>query len=317
MKIENFEFKGKNGVTLPAMLWLPEDTPKLILQVTHGMTEHMERYSSLAAVLTTQGIAVAGFDLRGHGKNSGDSGIASFGENGWEAVLEDMHLFFGELEEHFCTVPHVMLGFSLGSFLLREYLGRYPERVAGAIIMGTGYQPGLVLSVMMAVVKSQMKKAGIDGVTNLIKKLSFGVYNEKFKPNRTDFDWICSDKMQLEAYLADPLRRENISTGLFWQMLGAMKRTCGRNAYDGWQKKMPVLLLSGEDDPVGSAGKGVQRVQEHMKKSGMCHVTMELFPAARHDILHEEASGAAEKAREKILCWLLELIQNYKMGRNR
>lgn len=303
MQTETFEFEGSNCQKLPATMWLPEQEPRCILQIAHGMTEHIGRYAALAQALTGHGIVVAGFDLRGHGRNPGDPNVASFGEGGWEASTQDMHLFFEVLAERFPGLPHYMLGFSLGSFLLREYLGRYPAGVAGAAILGTGYQPGLVLGVMMAVVKSQIKKAGFDGTTDLVKQLSFGNYNQKFKPNRTIADWLCADNTQLDAYLADPLCRKNISAGLFWQLLGSMKRTGSRNAYHGWNKDTPVLLLSGQDDPVGDSGKGVLAVKQRMEKAGIRSVAMQLLPNARHDLLHEE-SGAAADARKALIDWM-------------
>lgn len=308
MQTEAFEFDGYNGLSLPATLWLPEQTPRCILQITHGMTEHIGRYTALAQELTGHGIIVAGFDLRGHGRNLGDPNIASFGEGGWEASIQDMHLFFGVLAERFPGLPHFMLGFSLGSFLLREYLGRYPEKVAGAAIMGTGFQPGPVLNIMMAIVKSQIKKAGFDGTTDLVKQLSFGNYNQKFKPNRTIADWLCADYTQLDAYLSDPLCRKTISAGLFWQLLGAMKRTGSKDAYHGWNKETPILLLSGQDDPVGDSGKGVLSVKQRMDKAGIRSVSMQLFPNARHDLLHEE-STAAPSARDSMLDWIDGLLQ--------
>ena len=304
MRKEVFELDGHGGVKLPAVLWLPDSEPKQMLQITHGMTEHIDRYTKLAEELTAQGVVVAGFDLRGHGQNPGDSKIASFGEGGWNASMEDMHLFFNALEERFAGIPHFIFGFSLGSFLLREYLSKYPDDVSGAIIMGTGYQPKIVLAVMMAIVKSQIKKAGFDGTTDLVKQLSFDTYNQKFKPNRTNADWLCADEAQLDAYLADPLCRENISAGLFWELLGSMRRTGSRFAYDGWDTDLPILLISGQDDPVGGAGKGVQTVYQYMTKTGMKNVAIHLLPGARHDILHEETCGAAAEAREIIAKWL-------------
>lgn len=117
---ETFEFSGCCGMALPAVLWLPDGEPRRILQIVHGMTEHIGRYEAFAKALTAQGIAVAGYDLRGHGQNPGNPDVASFGEGGWEASLEDMRLFFEYLAARFPGVPHDMLGFSLGSFLLRE-----------------------------------------------------------------------------------------------------------------------------------------------------------------------------------------------------
>lgn len=304
MNVEKIQFAGEGGVTLPGVLWLPEGGPRAVLQIAHGMTEHMGRYGRLAQALTEQGVAVAGFDLRGHGENPGDPDCASFGEGGWEASLEDMHRFSLSLRQRFPEARHYMLGFSLGSFLLREYLNRYPEPLSGAVILGTGHQPDAVLSLMMAIVKGQIRQAGFDKTTPLVKKLTFESYNQKFRPNRTPSDWLCEDREQLDAYRADPLCRENISAGLFWQLLGAMKRTGGRHAYDHWNKDLPVLLLSGENDPVGDFGKGVCRVKRAMDRSGFTHVTMHLIPNARHDLFHEEKSGAAENARRILTDWL-------------
>ena len=198
-----------------------------------------------------------------------------------------------------------MLGFSLGSFLLREYLTKYPEEgeIAGAIIMGTGHQPGWLLAVMMGIVKGQIKKAGFDKTTDLVRQLSFGTYNQKFKPNRTAADWLCSDETELEKYLADPLVRKDISSGLFLELLGSMKRSGSAYEYDGWDTGLPILLISGRDDPVGDGGKGVQAIYNHMKKSGMENVTVELFPGARHDLLHEESS-TADAAWKYIAEWM-------------
>lgn len=301
MKTETFEFIGQNGTNLPASLWLPEGEVKAVLQIAHGMTEHMGRYESFARFLCPMGIAVAGFDLRGHGKNAGDPEVASFGEGGWDASIEDMRLFYTLLQARFPGVRHYMLGFSLGSFLLREYLSKYPDegRPDGAIIMGTGHQPGWLLSIMMGIVNGQIKKAGFHKTTDLVRQLSFGTYNQKFKPNRTAADWLCADEVELNRYLADPLVRRDISAGLFWELLGSMKRA-GRNCDYG---TLPILLISGQDDPVGDGGKGVRAIYNRMLKTGMEHVTLKLFPGARHDLLHEDSS-AADGARKMIAEWI-------------
>ena len=278
MKAEYFDFTGHKGTVLPGYIWLPDGEVKAVMQVAHGMTEHMGRYEAFADYLCPMGIAVAGFDLRGHGKNPGDPEIASCGEGGWAASIEDIRLFYELLKRRCVGVPHYMFGFSLGSFLLREYLTKYPAEgeIAGAIIMGTGHQPEWLLSIMMGIVKGQIKKAGFDKTTDLVRQLSFGTYNQKFNPNRTDADWLCADKAEVGKYLADPLVRKDISAGLFWELLGCMKRTGSAYEYDGWDTSLPVLLISGQDDPVGNGGKGVQALYQRMKKSGMENVTIRL-----------------------------------------
>ena len=304
MRTERYEFEGFGGVRLPAVLWLPDGAPKCVLQITHGMTEYMGRYARFGEDLCQYGIAVAGFDLRGHGKNVGDPAVASFGPGGWQASIEDMHLFHGDLQQKMPGLPHYMLGFSLGSFLLREYLSKYPDGIAGSIIAGTGHQPGWLLGILMGVVSGQIKKAGFDNTTDQVRQLSFGTYNQKFKPNRTVADWLCADKVELDKYLADPLVRKDISAGLFWELLGSMKRTGTVQAYANWKKDMPIMLLYGGDDPVGDAGKGVVRIYDGMKKAGMKKVDFWCLPDARHDIFHEEAGGTAELVRHEICDWL-------------
>lgn len=304
MRIETFDFNGYQETVLPAMLWMPDDEPKALLQITHGMTEHIGRYGAFAQKMTTQGIAVAGFDLRGHGKNPSTPNVASFGEDGWEASLQDVRLFFDFLAARFLGIPHHMIGFSLGSFLLREYLGKWPDGVSSAIIMGTGNQPEFVLSIMMAIIKGQIKKRGFDNTTDLVRQLSFGAYNQKFKPNRTVSDWLCADEKQLDDYISDPLCRKDISSGLFWQLLGAMKRTGGKDACSIWNKDMPVLLISGKNDPVGDLGKGVQSVKKQLDNAGMKHVSMHLLPGARHILLNEYECGAADQACSLMADWL-------------
>jgi len=306
VKNEQFDFYGHNKAILPGFVWLPKGKVNAVLQITHGMTEHMGRYDAFAQYLCDRGIAVAGFDLRGHGRNPGDAEVASFGEGGWAASIEDMQLFYELLEQRLPGVPHYMLGFSLGSFLLREYLTKYPDEgeIAGAIIMGTGHQPGWLLTIMQWIVKGQIKKAGFDKTTDLVRQLSFGAYNQKFKPNRTAADWLCADEAELGKYLADPLVRRDISAGLFWELLGSMKRTGKKTTYEKWNKKMPVLLLYGENDPVGDFGKGVQRLYDQMRKAGIQIITFQRFLDARHDLLHEEATRA-ESVRHCIADWLI------------
>ena len=155
MKKEQFDFYGHNKAILPGFVWLPEGNVNAVVQITHGMTEHMGRYDAFAQYLCDRGIAVAGFDLRGHGRNPGDRSVASFGEGGWAASIEDMQLFYELLEQRLPGVPHYMLGFSLGSFLLREYLTKYPEEggIAGAIIMGTSDLPGMLLKASQVLCK--------------------------------------------------------------------------------------------------------------------------------------------------------------------
>ena len=157
---------------------------------------------------------------------------------------------------------------------------------------------------MMAIVKTQIKSNGFDGTTSLVKQLSFETYNSKFKPNKTDFDWLCADEEELQKYMLDSACADSISSGLFWQLLSSMRYTGSKSAYQNWKKDMPVLLLSGEKDPVGDFTKGVRRVEAAMKNVGMKNVTVQFLPEARHDIFHEVKSECAKKVVQLIKNWI-------------
>ena len=305
-----------NSYTLNCRVWLPDNCdPYAILQVIHGMTEHMGRYTALAEHLTAHGIAVAGFDLRGHVRNQGDPDCASFvsgktdSHSGWDASLNDIDRFSQLLHEQFPNAKHFMLGFSLGSFLLRDYMIRFPcNHLCGVILMGTGDQPAGVLKVMKAIVKTQIRKAGVGHTTDLVRKLSFGVYNNKFKPTNTRADWLTSDEYARGQYLGDPLCRKDIAADLFYELLSAMERTgkVKQINHNHDLNNFPVLLLSGADDPVGDMLKGIHSMRKKLGKAGMTNVYMISYPGGRHDILQEKKEIAQSVSSD-----ILEFIRHY------
>lgn len=293
-------------------LWLPDTgTPKLILHVIHGMTEHIARYTEFAKSLTEKQIAVAGFDLPGHGVNATNfarsTSSAVFLPGDWENSLNNIHAFQQELHQRFPYTPHVLMGFSLGSFLLRDYLSCYSVNTQGIILMGTGDQPAWILKVIIQLVKHQAKKLGYAQTTPFVRKLSVENYNKHFRPNRTDYDWLCSDTHTLQEYIQDNLCQKEISAGLFLQLLQGMYRTGQMASLQHWEKHTPVLLLSGKQDPVGDFGKGVRSLHQKLQQAGFIS-EMHLIPEARHDILHEKSCFADQEALKIISSWLSAII---------
>ena len=183
---------------IPCIIWQPDTVPKAILIAVHGMTEHAGRYTQFGKRLSAAGIALVCYDLPGHGHNLPPNSCATFCQDGWKTVLEDLHKINMAIKDIYINIPVFTLGFSLGSFIVREYINLFPSDSLGTIIMGTGNQPAIILRIMQAIVKKQIDKAGFDNTTPLIKKLSFETYNNNFKPNRTDSDWLCSDTNQLD-----------------------------------------------------------------------------------------------------------------------
>ena len=296
METKIFEFDTEDQKKLHSILWIPDVEPCAVLQIAHGMTEHIDRYEEMAKELTSHGIIVAGFDLRGHGRWDKENNCASFGKGGWNKTLTDIDGFGKYLREQYPDLPLTFMGFSLGSFLVRDYLQNYPCVASQVAITGCGDQPSALLSVLKMLVSVQIKIHGFDCSSRLVRKLSFEMYNKNFQPERTKYDWLCSDQEQVDLYMADSLCKKDISCGLFWQLLDAMQRTGQDTAYEKWNKDIPILLMSGSQDAVGDFGKGVARLKGKMKKGGLKHVTMKMLPNARHDFLHEYESKDAEKA---------------------
>lgn len=275
---------------LHAVIWKNEDkVVTKIIHVIHGMTEHIHRYEQLANILIEEGVMVIGYDLRGHGKNTGDLTCATFGMNGWNQSIDDIHLFYEMIHKDYPNVPYYLLGFSLGSFLLREYFTKYNDDITGAIIMGTGHQPAFILNIIMKLVHNEIKKVGYDATTDFVRNLSFGQYNKKFKPNRTKMDWLCANEDQLDKYMNDNLCRKDISAGLFYDLLNSMKKCGLSNTYENWNKQMPVLLISGNEDSVGDHTKGIQKLYKKMKQEKL-NIQIKIIQNARHDLLHEASA---------------------------
>ena len=208
-------------------------------------------------------------------------------------------------------VPIVMMGFSLGSFILRDFLSRKHEHISQAVIAGTGTQPAFVLTLLKKLVKGETEKAGFDETTPLVKKLSFETYNRKIKPCKTTADRLCSDEKEVYLYLDDPLCSESISSGLFLQLLEEMEKTSGGETYKNRDKSMPVLLLSGSCDPVGNFRKGVEQIKKNMLHAGIGNIELKLIENSRHDIFHEYNSGGAKISIDALKNFLSRQIYNF------
>ena len=308
MKKEDFYYLSADKNTqIHGVRWLPEGEIKFILQVAHGVTEHILRYEELAEYFTQRGIAVVGNDHLGHGTSIAKGAEPMyFGPQGsWNWVVEDIKTCMELTKKEYPNIPYYVLGFSLGSFVVRTYLINYPEALEGAVIIGTGQTQDFKIAMAKFMANKEAKKAGEDKSTPTIRKLTFETYNKKFKPNRTDYDWLCASNTSLDKYIEDPLRGKDMSSGLFREMLSGMEFTGKQCNINKMNKDIPILFLSGEEDPVGEEGKGVKKAYESFKKSGIKDVEIKIYPGLRHDILHEDCK---EEIFQKIYMWIEEKV---------
>ena len=308
---EHFRFLSSDGkMQLHACLWIPDEKIKFraVLQIAHGVAEHIERYDDFARYLNEQCIVVAGHDHLGHGQSLPEGGTPVYfaEKDGWKHAVDDIHGLHLILSKRYKRLPQLIMGHSMGSFLTRSYLIRYPGEKQAAILMGTGWQPGYMLTGGTLVAKRFLYKNGPDSTSPFVTELAFGGYNRAFAPNRTGVDWLSADTENVDRYIADPLCGADATVGLFRDMLGGIRFNQKRGNLARMDTSMPVLFIAGQDDPVGNMGKGVRRSYDAFRAAGMQDVSIQLYPGLRHEILNEKAMQ--ETVYNDILHWLSRYI---------
>lgn len=301
-----FTFLSTDGKTqLHGMRWEPEGgSVRAVLQICHGVAEHIARYDAFARYLNGLGIAVVGHDHLGHGLSLPEGGTpVYFGAgNTWNTVVDDIYVLHQRIRLWYPDVPLCIMGHSMGSFLTRTYLIRYPGTVKAAVIMGTGWQPKAVIAGGMAVAKAVGAVVGENGTSDLVTNLAFGAYNKLFAPNRTSCDWLSADEGNVDAYMADPLCGADATVGLFRQMLSGIRFNQKLSNLRQMDPRIPVLFVAGEKDPVGDCGNGVRRTYQEFRRVGVQNCTLKLYPGLRHEILNEKAQQ--QQIFEDIGQWL-------------
>ena len=204
-------------------------------------------------------------------------------------MVDDLYALHLRIREEFPGKPLFLMGHSMGSFLARTYLIRYPGTVRAAIIMGTGWQPEMMIRGGLMVAKVVAARSGENATSDFVNNLAFGAYNKAFAPNRTPVDWLSADNDNVDRYIADPLSGQPATVGLFRQMLTGIRFNQRTENLQKMDKDMPVLIISGEKDPVGDMMKGVIRTRDAFRAAGMKDVTLLSYAGLRHEILNEKA----------------------------
>lgn len=301
-----FTFLSTDGKTqLHGMRWEPDGgSVRAVLQICHGVAEHIARYDAFARYLNGLGIAVVGHDHLGHGLSlpEGSTPVYFGAGNTWNTVVDDIYVLHQRIRLWYPDVPLCIMGHSMGSFLTRTYLIRYPGTVKAAVIMGTGWQPKAVIAGGMAVAKAVGAVVGENGTSDLVTNLAFGAYNKLFAPNRTSCDWLSADEDNVDAYMADPLCGADATVGLFRQMLSGIRFNQKLSNLRQMDPRIPVLFVAGEKDPVGDCGNGVRRTYQEFRRAGVQDCTLKLYPGLRHEILNEKAQQ--QQIFEDIGQWL-------------
>ncbi len=266
--------------------WTPEGEMRAIVQITHGMAEHIARYRAFAEFLNAHGILVTGLDLPGHGRSVGADGAKGYfsDEDGWGKVIADMRALLVKTRGEHENVKYVLFGHSMGSFLARTYAARHGADADAYIFCGTaGRNPALAAAKLIA--KYEIKKHGARAQSETLNSLSFGSYNKAFAPNRTAFDWLSRVEEQVDRYVEDDDCGFVFTAGGFKDLFDGLSEISGKE-WAARVPKKPILVISGEKDPVGGNGKGVKEVAAWLAETGH-NVTTKLYPDCRHELLNE------------------------------
>lgn len=284
------QFKSADGRSTVAgyvYTW-PEVKPFCVLQISHGMCEHIARYEDFAAYLAQNGVVVCGNDHIGHGSTAGtQEDWGYFGESGGRRfALQDLKTMNGKIHEMYPDLPVILLGHSMGSFFARKYAADWPETISGLIISGTGGPNplagvGIALSSLLGKIKGSRYRSGF------VHNMAFSSYLKRIPDSKTPYDWISRDDDIVAIYAADPKCTFRFTLNGFHELFSALKDVSSAEWATAIPKEMPVMLFSGDADPVGDYGKGVMQVRDWLRGAGVKNLTYKLYPEGRHEMLNE------------------------------
>ena len=291
MRSDDFKFLTEDKIEIFTYRWLPDEDKEVraAVQIVHGMAEHAGRYGEFADFLADNGFAVYADDHRGHGKTAGSlENIGFFAEeNGWNLVVNDEIELTRIIRQENPGIPVFLLGHSMGTFIIRDYIFTQSDSVDGVILSGTSCDPGVMANLGKMIAKWQIKQNGFKAKSPLLDKLSFGKFNSYFKPNRTPFDWLSTNDENVDRYIADPYCGSVFSAGFFYDLIIGVKKV---NLFENIEKissSLPIFLISGEKDPVGNFTKGVLKVFNDYEKAKLNDVSYKFYTGFRHEILKE------------------------------
>lgn len=300
-------FKSTNGINdIAYYIFKPRTEPKTILQISHGMCEYIDRYEEFARFLTEKGILVCGNDHLGHGNSiSSDKELGYFAPKyGWRFLIEDLHQMTQIIKKSYPGIPYFLFGHSMGSFLARAYITMFRNELNGVILCGTsGGEPMNGIGVILAAFISKVK--GEKYRSHTLSNLAFGAYNIRYKDAKTKFDWLTRSPEIVDKYIKDKHCNFVFTASAFKDLFILLDFVSKSNWARKAPKNLPVYLISGDMDPVGSYGKGVKAVYERLKKAEVKDIQIKLYKDCHHEILNETNN---KEVYDDIFNWLKRYI---------
>lgn len=283
-----FSFTSSDGLRIACTRWDSQGPVRGVIQIAHGMGEHIGRYAETIAALVSAGLTVYGNDHRGHGRTAPDNThLGDFGEGGFDLLVEDMVQLTRIAKTENPGQPFVLLGHSMGSFAAQQYVLDYSQEIDGLVLSGSGALDGLARQASSAPAGSN-------------------VLNDHFEPARTPFDWLSRDQAVVDAFINDPLCFAQLQPASSASFLSAAPRLCDPISLRKIRDDLAIYLFSGSEDPVGQQLHGVRLLVRRYEKAGIYDVSHDFYRGGRHEMLNETNR---EEVRERLLAWIATVLQ--------
>ncbi len=301
MAYENFKIKTQDNEEVVCYHWAVEK-PKAVVQLVHGMSEHLARYNDFAEFLVSKGFAVIGHDHRGHGKTADK--IERVGhladKDGMTKIVADTVEVYKKAKETYKSAKLFILGHSMGSFVARKLAYDFPELADGYMYSATGGHPGLkgTIGVKLAAI---VKAFGKRNRSKFFDKIAFGDFNDKYEKKRTLKDWLSRDEEVVDDYINDPYCMQTFSAQFFYDLANIVLEVNNETNINKGDKTKPILFFSGSMDPVGEYTKGINKVVETFMKLEFKDVTIKIYEEGRHEMLNETNK---EEVYEDVINWI-------------
>ncbi len=289
-------------------IFRPKNKPRAIVQITHGMMDHILRYNDLIERLNNESVVVCGCDDLGHGETGKNTKYGFFAKkNGPKYVLEDLHTMTNIIKEQYKDIPFFLIGHSMGSFFARLYAYRYPEELNGLMLLGTsGKVAGTNFALLLLNFLIMFK--GKEGYANKIEELSTKTYYKYVDKVETGREWVTSNPVKFQEYLNDPKCGFRFTLGAYKDMISTLKFVSSNKWFKKIKKELPIFLASGVCDPVGQYGTGVSEVFTRLEKTDHINLQLKLYEDARHE-LHNEIPLIANEFFNDVLAWINHQIE--------
>ena len=292
----NYEVKsvsfasGDGKSTVKAKIYVPKDRSIVgVVQLAHGMKDHVARYEVLAEYLAGEGYVFAGNDHIGHGETAGaEENFGFFADkDAISIILHDLHTMNRLLRKDFPDFKPILMGHSMGSFLSRLYVNKYPHTVSGHIIHGTGGPMGIILPIGKALVNTVMLFKGKKGHSKLISNMAFMGYNSKFPKEEGETAWLTRETSRVTGDDRNEYTTFPFTLSAYRDLFTMVGLSNCAKWFNSYPKELPTLIMSGDMDPVGKYGKGPEYVYKHLLMAGISKVDIKLYKGARHELFNE------------------------------